>query len=83
MANLTLIPDDEPVSMPAADDLVQFAVVIGNLHDGFSFLGPFPTHVAAQHWGRKLYRGDPEGVAETNDTWWVVPLQEPHSYLNG
>lgn len=83
MANLTLISDDDEESMPVAVDLDQYAVVIGNLKDDFTFLGPFPTYVAAKHWGSNLYGSEPEGVAGISDTWWVLTLKEPHSYLNG
>lgn len=81
MANLTLISDDGEESMAAAVDLDQYGVVIGNMRDGFTFLGPFPTYVAAKHWGSKLYGNEPEGVAGISDTWWVITLQEPNSYL--
>lgn len=77
MANVFPIAGNKPMSMAASDDQNRYAVVMGNLIEGFTFLGPFPTYVSAEHLGRELNVGDPQGVAGCNDTWWVVPLQDP------
>lgn len=47
---------------------MKYIVIMGNVVDGLTFVGPFATMEAAQEWAAN---------SAPTDDWWLAPCQEP------